>query len=221
MTATITMRYYNQSSKAEDKLTRILKTFKNIKSIKFPEPVIEDTKGTTTMKQEKTVSFSYTGSWKGLVDIEKRTIKEGLPAALLSHAYVAIAILPRKGFNKDGIRASLNELPGMKYVCCVNQTFADFYMDINEVDAETLIKTATDNKAKAKSLTHETVVLTIKEGTNVKSFVRDLLTTMKVLLVIQEGETVTVKSLLSLNNEKYRRIAQKSGIKLGKIKRKS
>jgi len=49
--------------------------------------------------------------WNRLVEVEKKTTEGGIPAALLSHAYVAIPLQPLNGYSADGVRAGLEALP--------------------------------------------------------------------------------------------------------------
>ena len=157
-----------------------------------------------------------------MVDVEKATIKGGIPAALISHAYVAIGFRPKFGFDKKKLKAALKGVAGVQYVCCVNKDWADFYMDVAKLDVELLTATAMNSKcSKARTLTHETVVLNIKAKVgDVKGFVHGLLTTMKVLLVVNSGDKIMVKAIRTLKDERFRRLAKNSGVKLGKIERK-
>ena len=128
---------------------------------------LEKTKGVSSLSvdpERQSLRFHFTGEYRHLVAIESRLNQANLPAALVSHAYVALLLSPQTGFTEEGLRASLQGVNGITFLCCANGKYADFYADLASFDWDHLM-TALDNaKARGKLCTHEQIAVTLAEA---------------------------------------------------------
>jgi translation elongation factor EF-1beta len=166
-------------------------------------------------KRELTVKWS--GKCKELPQLEAMADKTGVPALVITHAPLSIALKAGKGASLDKLQKELGSVEGVKHISAASATL-DLHVDFTKVEV-TALRTAATNAGFEMTLKSHAWLESDVEGDDTDRVARELTAVKGVLVVKTLGNRAQLWATKDVTEDALRKAAEKAGGKLGAIDR--
>jgi len=200
----VLMRYYRTSELEPTTLKQAIAKVKGVDEV-------------TADAEKRELTVKWSGKCRDLPQLEATADKTGVPALIVTHTMLSIALKPGKGASLDKLQKEIGAVAGVKHISAASATL-DLHVDFSTLEV-TSLRAAATNSGFEMTLKSHAWLESDAEGDDTDRVARELTAVKGVLVVKTLGNRVQLWATKDVTEDALRKAAEKAGAKLGAIDR--